>query len=98
MKRQLPIILNDMGLKKKRLADGIYWYGLISKSAQEQEIEQKLNENIKKSENKTIESFTRFDGKRIIIKNSSLCDMKNKTFNQMFNESVYGDLNYNLII
>ncbi len=32
IKRQLPIILTDMGLQKKRLADGIYWYGLVRKS------------------------------------------------------------------
>ena len=31
IKRQLPIILKDLGLNKKRLADGIYWYGLVSK-------------------------------------------------------------------
>ena len=30
-KRQLPIILKDLGLDKKRLSDGIYWYGLVRK-------------------------------------------------------------------
>lgn len=34
MKRQLPFILVDLGLKKKRLADGIYWYGLIKKTTE----------------------------------------------------------------
>jgi hypothetical protein len=29
IKRQLPNILTDLGLQKKRLADGIYWYGLV---------------------------------------------------------------------
>ncbi len=31
IKRQLPVILKDIGLNKKRLADGIYWYGLVLK-------------------------------------------------------------------
>lgn len=31
IKRQLPIILQDLGLNKKRLSDGIYWYGLVRK-------------------------------------------------------------------
>lgn len=31
-KRQLPVILQDLGLNKKRLADGIYWYGLVRRS------------------------------------------------------------------
>lgn len=31
IKRQLPIILQDLGLNKKRLSDGIYWYGLVHK-------------------------------------------------------------------
>ena len=31
IKRQLPIILKDLGLNKKKLSDGIYWYGLINK-------------------------------------------------------------------
>ncbi len=30
-KRQLPVILQDLGLNKKRLSDGIYWYGLVRK-------------------------------------------------------------------
>ena len=30
-KRQLPLILQDLGLNKKRLSDGIYWYGLVCK-------------------------------------------------------------------
>lgn len=32
IKRQLPIIFKDMGLQKKRLSDGIYWYGLVKKN------------------------------------------------------------------
>jgi hypothetical protein len=32
IKRQLPNILTDLGLQKKRLADGIYWYGLVVKN------------------------------------------------------------------
>jgi hypothetical protein len=31
IKRQLPGILADLGLNKKRLSDGIYWYGLVKK-------------------------------------------------------------------
>jgi hypothetical protein len=31
IKRQLPGILVDLGLDKKRLSDGIYWYGLVKK-------------------------------------------------------------------
>lgn len=31
IKRQLPVILQDLGLNKKRLSDGIYWYGLVRK-------------------------------------------------------------------
>jgi hypothetical protein len=30
-KRQLPLILQDLGLNKKRLSGGIYWYGLVRK-------------------------------------------------------------------
>jgi hypothetical protein len=31
LKRQLPMILSEMGLQKKRMSDGIYWYGLTKK-------------------------------------------------------------------
>ena len=31
IKNQLPIILTDLGLNKKRYSDGIYWYGLTIK-------------------------------------------------------------------
>jgi hypothetical protein len=31
LKRQLPIILEDLKLQKKRYSDGIYWYGLLKK-------------------------------------------------------------------
>ena len=31
LKRQLPIILEDLKLQKKRYSDGIYWYGLVKK-------------------------------------------------------------------
>jgi hypothetical protein len=31
LKRQLPVILEDLKLQKKRYADGIYWYGLVRK-------------------------------------------------------------------
>lgn len=37
IKRQLPIIFKDMGLQKKRLADGIYWYGLVKKMIEKTE-------------------------------------------------------------
>ena len=32
IKRQLPHILLDIGLQKKRNSDGIYWYGLLVKT------------------------------------------------------------------
>ena len=32
LKRQLPVILEDLKLQKKRYADGIYWYGLVKKN------------------------------------------------------------------
>jgi hypothetical protein len=35
IKRQLPNILTELGLSKKRLSDGIYWYGLIKKKQQQ---------------------------------------------------------------
>ncbi len=35
IKRQLPVILSDLGLQKKRLSDGIYWYGLVKKTVLE---------------------------------------------------------------
>ena len=38
IKRQLPNILSDLGLQKKRLSDGIYWYGLIVKKQDEPNI------------------------------------------------------------
>ena len=31
LKRQLPVVLEDLKLQKKRYADGIYWYGLVRK-------------------------------------------------------------------
>ena len=31
LKRQLPIILEDLKLQKKRYSDGIYWYGLVKR-------------------------------------------------------------------
>jgi hypothetical protein len=37
IKRQLPNILFDLGLQKKRLADGIYWYGLVVRNTNETE-------------------------------------------------------------
>ena len=32
LKRQLPVILDDLKLQKKRYTDGIYWYGLVKKT------------------------------------------------------------------
>lgn len=32
LKRQLPMILEDLNLQKKRYTDGIYWYGLIQRN------------------------------------------------------------------
>ena len=32
LKRQLPMILEDLNLMKKRYSDGIYWYGLVKKN------------------------------------------------------------------
>jgi hypothetical protein len=31
LKNNLPLILKNMGLEKKRYSDGIYWYGLVWK-------------------------------------------------------------------
>ena len=37
IKRQLPHILLDIGLQKKRNSDGIYWYGLLVKTEQDKQ-------------------------------------------------------------
>ena len=42
IKKQLPNVLLDLGLEKKRYSDGIYWYGLIPKK----DIIVKLNNNL----------------------------------------------------
>ena len=61
IKRQLPIILKDLGLNKKRLADGIYWYGLVCKPL-ESSIHKNKHTNIEKDTPIPIEEFkSKFD-------------------------------------
>lgn len=95
MKRQLPLILTDLNLKKKRLADGIYWYGLKAKS-QDEIFKHKPSQNNNNNNNKiqNIQCFTRLDGKRIVINTNPTPKLLNKTFNEMFSDTVYNDLKY----
>ncbi len=50
IKRQLPTILTELGLQKKRLADGIYWYGLVVKNNNKQIIQENSFLNTKITE------------------------------------------------
>lgn len=45
IKRQLPIIFSDLGLQKKRLSDGMYWYGLVKKQENKSEFVPTVIEN-----------------------------------------------------
>jgi len=37
-KHQLPLVLEDMGLNKKRYSDGIYWYGIVERKQDNKDV------------------------------------------------------------
>lgn len=69
-KRQLPVILSDLNLQKKRMSDGIYWYGLVAKE-QKKTVPLTLNiasESAKKPlSEKEVEEFLKKRESEIVI-------------------------------
>ena len=72
IKRQLSVILVDLGLKKKRFADGIYWYGLTKKI-----ITGKLNNEFLQPSQEIFQkmSETEFNEQILFLKNNRDADL-----------------------
>ena len=72
IKRQLPVILTDLGLKKKRFTDGMYWYGLTKKT-----IIEKANTGLLQPSQKILQkmSETEFNEQMNFLKNNREKDL-----------------------
>jgi hypothetical protein len=72
IKRQLPVILTDLGLKKKRFTDGMYWYGLTKKT-----IIEKANTELLQPSQKILQkmSETEFNEQMNFLKNNREKDL-----------------------